>query len=760
MEKVIKGGSLENTIDEIAKEIIKRDKTVSDESIAAVGALQEEVSSVKSAINVLESSKADAIIGESSSKNTFSASELDGYGNDYKIVCNATGYSTVMTAKAEDICPLTDANITGVIAKSAGVNKSTATGTPETASVQYMKVGNVAKITPKQAISQGDTIQFGVYADGAMTAVSDGTTPGRFEFYLYYTDNTSKETRVEFGLSGGEFTNSVTAEKDVSSIGVTLRCRDGYTFNTEFSWSIVKSVSYSSVNVPSGNMLVFSKTDVGSNGFSIIPPTAKVNWNISIEDYVSSHIPEGMLTKDDLVYLSPEMYGAKGDGITNDATAIQTCINAATTANVPVRAYGNYKIGQGIDIVGSYLDIYIHKLELSAGTYAVKITGRNNHFRSEYINSYGVTGASGLKLETSASGDDCSYNEIDIGLIYAYTNSIEINNQYSKSNDKKAYYNRIAVNTISARNGNCFHLNGDGEINENSFWAKRAICYNGYAVYNVDWSNESNKFYEICLESSSKNGVYGYATLVNCRTTELMDTIRPGGADGVIFRFDGCMPYGKVVNGVVDYLSVDVENALSVDDVKAIIKNNLENGASKAAAYDLVLRASSISYVVGNALRLWSFQSASDGWGQRTPTGRVIAYYNHKGYVPDIPWEHEIDVSDYTPIVTDANVPTIFNIKTNTTIHLEDSYCCVGINDFAVVQANGYKAVVYDKGNNLIFDGTNQTDGTYRFRCTMTPYSFTITTDGGAEYEYDVNWNKGKYFITNERWTVEKLNVL
>lgn len=50
MEKVIKGGSLENTVDEIAKEIIKRDKSVSDESIAAVGALQEEVSSVKSAL--------------------------------------------------------------------------------------------------------------------------------------------------------------------------------------------------------------------------------------------------------------------------------------------------------------------------------------------------------------------------------------------------------------------------------------------------------------------------------------------------------------------------------------------------------------------------------------------------------------------------------------------------------------------------------------------------------------------------------------
>lgn len=50
MEKVIKGGSLENAVDEIAKEVIKRDNAVSEESMVAVGSLQEEVSSVKSAI--------------------------------------------------------------------------------------------------------------------------------------------------------------------------------------------------------------------------------------------------------------------------------------------------------------------------------------------------------------------------------------------------------------------------------------------------------------------------------------------------------------------------------------------------------------------------------------------------------------------------------------------------------------------------------------------------------------------------------------
>lgn len=63
MEKVIKGGSLENTVDEIAKEIIKRDNAVSDESIAAVGALQEEVSSVKSAFTQFRGEEIKEITG-------------------------------------------------------------------------------------------------------------------------------------------------------------------------------------------------------------------------------------------------------------------------------------------------------------------------------------------------------------------------------------------------------------------------------------------------------------------------------------------------------------------------------------------------------------------------------------------------------------------------------------------------------------------------------------------------------------------------
>lgn len=57
MKKIINAESLENAIDEVGKEIIKRDQAVSDESMAAVGALQGEVGELKSAINDISTSR-------------------------------------------------------------------------------------------------------------------------------------------------------------------------------------------------------------------------------------------------------------------------------------------------------------------------------------------------------------------------------------------------------------------------------------------------------------------------------------------------------------------------------------------------------------------------------------------------------------------------------------------------------------------------------------------------------------------------------
>lgn len=62
-----------------------------------------------------------------------------------------------------------------------------------------------------------------------------------------------------------------------------------------------------------------------------------------------------------------------------------------------------------------------------------------------------------------------------------------------------------------------------------------------------------------------------------------------------------------------------------------------------------------------------------------------------------------------------SQLPTKFVVNTiNTNIYLHESYCAFGFNEFEVEQINGFTCKVYDKLNNLIFDGTERGDGLYR----------------------------------------------
>ena len=148
------------------------------------------------------------------------------------------------------------------------------------------------------------------------------------------------------------------------------------------------------------------------------------------------------------------------------------------------------------------------------------------------------------------------------------------------------------------------------------------------------------------------------------------------------------------------------------------------------------------------------------------PPGKIIAYFNHKGFVPNRPWRNSITTSEYRPFETDGRVPTIFEIDADTSIYLEDSYCCIGINEVTIVQKNGHKAKVYGKDYDatnpeasLIFDGTGLEDGTYKLHCEVAPFSLSVEYSGGVR-EYNEDSCEGLYFGSNDAWTVEKVNVL
>lgn len=70
----------------------------------------------------------------------------------------------------------------------------------------------------------------------------------------------------------------------------------------------------------------------------------------------------------------------------------------------------------------------------------------------------------------------------------------------------------------------------------------------------------------------------------------------------------------------------------------------------------------------------------------------------------------------YDEIKLLSQLPTKFVVdNVNTEIYLHASYCAFGFNEFEVEQVNGFTCKVYDVNNNLLFDGTEQGDGLYKF---------------------------------------------
>ena len=95
----------------------------------------------------------------------------------------------------------------------------------------------------------------------------------------------------------------------------------------------------------------------------------------------------------------------------------------------------------------------------------------------------------------------------------------------------------------------------------------------------------------------------------------------------------------------------------------------------------------------------------------------IVTYFNHTGIRLTHDVIRNIKQSLYKPYISDTYIPTIFNIKENTTIELNDFYFPLGISKIVIIQNDNNKAIVKDRHGNIIFDGSNKEDGRYELEC-------------------------------------------
>lgn len=198
--------------------------------------------------------------------------------------------------------------------------------------------------------------------------------------------------------------------------------------------------------------------------------------------------------------VTPEMFGAVGDGVTDDTLAIQECINYASTNHKFVIMTGNYLTNDTIVITGNYLDIYaeISSIRCNSGSPAILITKCSNSVIK--LGEIQSTKGDGIEFRSTDNSSYCQY----VNLFFKSIKSLE---KCIYFNTTGGWTNEIRIHQGALNKGK-FGIYADA-LNHNAI--------NGIKVYSVGIEGVTTGFY-------LANGVANWF-ISSCRYAENFETL-------------------------------------------------------------------------------------------------------------------------------------------------------------------------------------------------------------------------------------------
>ena len=220
------------------------------------------------------------------------------------------------------------------------------------------------------------------------------------------------------------------------------------------------------------------------------------------------------LNAETLGYVTPEMFGAVGDGVNDDLAAIQAAMTYAQEKDLPMQANRSYFVSGSV-VIGSNVDARINSVICTAASAAVQIKGDNARVSIRSIK------ADGVGMEMLADGNNCTYNNIDVGYVKSGSDCIinrNVNGAISGNNIRFQQLSAGGDGYYCIRN---MTSEGAGYTTENQYTGGK--CSNADYAYCGGGGN--NKFYGIQVENNIKGGFLFYqcpATIIGDRHTESM----------------------------------------------------------------------------------------------------------------------------------------------------------------------------------------------------------------------------------------------
>lgn len=226
-------------------------------------------------------------------------------------------------------------------------------------------------------------------------------------------------------------------------------------------------------------------------------------------------------------YITPEMHGAVGDGISDDSTAISNALEEAYTTGLPIVGTRKYKV-TSIHIEHNNTVMFLN--EVISTNDAFVISSSYNNLEIEKITS---TNGCGVVFSNG------KYTKFSSNIIRASTDAVKL-----ISNNDSVMFNNISV--IEAHGAIGIHLdysdanNAAEWVNENIFhvWAIHAPI--GIHIRGASYSRcNANVFYDPDFELCTTAGVVvdgqtQYNQFLHCRNEEVIP-------DRVLFQINGGM---------------------------------------------------------------------------------------------------------------------------------------------------------------------------------------------------------------------------
>ena len=516
------------------------------------------------------------------------------------------------------------------------------------------------------------------------------------------------------GENGSDVSTRVTVPANAASFGIwwNVQSPGGETHNADVCavlYDAAAAVQAGTEDVP---------RDAAAVSFFPVPVSG-FSYRVSIKDYIDRYGGgENALTFDALGYLTPEMFGAKGDYSTDDTAAINACLQAAAKRNLPVRGFKRYKTSEPVSIAGRNMDVDINTIRYKGTDTAVTVEGWWNRVRIGRIYSDGI----GLTIQSA--NDSTVYNQITLNdVISKEAHGIVVANGGNPIFQNQIQFARILGSKKAGTHGITYAGDG-GSCAECTFTGGQISGYD----YAVKLHSGNHKFYNIHVESNMEGGFWiigGGCLICGDRHAE---SSRDGKYCFLKMTTDNTM-HAVDVNG--QYTSA-CRMPVNEIDLSEVCLTEGSEPIDNGHYFTLNCPISPGIYYQSNEHKTHYLSDGAKLWG-----GNIILNPTFQVYrkVTEAVFDNRTNDQKLEPL------PTTFEIGAeNCQIYLHASYCFMGYAMFEVIQTESYQADFYDWRGTKIFSGADHGAGRFRLQ-------HLITAEDG----------KARYDGTGTQWVITRL---